>query len=72
MEITIDLDVDRHGVSSKIVKVEDIAWMSGHARRPGCYVTMKDGSRYKSTNDSIALRQRLDQAKANDTKPQRG
>lgn len=72
IEIVIDLDISVHDEASKTVKVEDICWMTGHTSRPGCCVVMKNGVRYKSTNDSITLRNRIEEAKANDTESRRG
>lgn len=71
-EIVIDLNANFHGKSSRSVKVDDVLWVNGHSSHSGCRVTLRTGEVLKSTNDTITIRQRIDEAKTNNTDPQRG
>lgn len=71
-KIVIGLNQERHSEPSIEVDINDILWLSGKTYQPGCKVTLKRGVILNSTDDTISIRTKIDNAKKADNEPCRG
>lgn len=72
VKITINLNQKEHDESQAEIQIDDILWVSGHIRRPGCTVVLRQGKTFRSTDSSIDIRKAIDRAKVEDNIPFRG
>lgn len=61
-KITVNLNQKEHDESQAEIQVDDVLWISGNIRRPGCTIVLRQGTTLRSTDNSVDIHKAIDKA----------